>query len=81
VKFPEAAGVSILLPEVASAPLHVVPLGPPLALQDVAFVELQVRLVACPVVILDGFVDSVAVTAAAPVTVTTACAVAFGCAL
>ena len=74
-------GVSVFVPEVARAPLHEVPAGPPLAVQDVALVELHVRVTDCPLVIVEGFAVSVTAAGAAAVTVTVACAVAFGWAL
>ena len=51
-----AAGVSVVVPLVASVPLHA-----PLAVHEVAFVEVHVRVVLAPSVIAAGFAERVTV--------------------
>jgi predicted short-subunit dehydrogenase-like oxidoreductase (DUF2520 family) len=64
--------VSVAVPDVATVPLHDVPVRPPLAWHDVALEELHVNVIASPSEIVAGVAVSVAVAGGAAVTVTTA---------
>jgi hypothetical protein len=61
---PSVEGVTDMLPEVASAPLQA-----PLAVQDTAFVDVQVSVEGCPSVRLLGLAERLTVGAAVTVTV------------